>query len=540
MGRHEQFAAGCLLGALAACAAPLATAASGAAPSPQEVAEQVDAAITAETIKGADVAPRCDDETFLRRVWLDIVGDVPAPEHVIAFCLDPSPDKRAAIVRELLANEQYGVNWARYWRDVVFSRRVEDRALLAANAMEADLSAQLNADMPWNEIASQFITARGDVRENGATAIMMAQDGRTEETTAEIARIFLGIQIQCAQCHDHPYDSYAREQFHELAAFFPRIAVRPVRSATRRSFEVVVSDRPQRRRRANNDRLPTPEHLMPDLDDPEAPGTLMQPKFFLTGATLPAGTYDAERRATLAEWLTGNEWFATALVNRLWAELVGEGFYMPVDDIGPERTPQAPGAVSALSVAFVESGYDVKRLIETICATDAYQRESRPRRGSDQPAFAANVPQPLRADQLYNAVTSALEIAEEAPGRQDFRRGRGAAGRAGYNATFGYDPSDPRDEIVGSIPQSLALMNSPQLAAALRASRRTVLGQLVRDIPSNEQLTAELYLRFLSREPTADELAATLRYIAELPDRGAAAEDLAWTLINSAEFQHRR
>ena len=180
-------------------------------------------------------------------MWLDIVGDIPTPEHVTAFLLDPAKDKRERVVRELLANPQYGQNWARYWRDVILSRRLEDRAAIVANPLVVALTEKFNENESWDKIAAEFITATGDVRENGATAIHMAQDGRTEETTAEMSRIFLGIQIQCCQCHDHPYDRWKREQFHELAAFFPRIAVRPVQSPTRRSFEVVADDRPELR-----------------------------------------------------------------------------------------------------------------------------------------------------------------------------------------------------------------------------------------------------------------------------------------------------
>ena len=329
------------------------------------------------------LAPRVDDATFLRRVWLDIVGDIPTPEHVTAFLLDPAKDKRERVVRELLDNPQYGQNWARYWRDVILYRKLEDRAAIVANPLVVALTEKFNENEPWDKIAAEFITATGDVRENGATAIHMAQDGRTEETTAEMSRIFLGIQIQCCQCHDHPYDRWKREQFHELAAFFPRIAVRPVQSPTRRSFEVVADDRPDGGRRPNPDaegRRGQPEHYMPDLDDPAAPGTRMQPKFFLTRPELPFGTPDAERRGTVAKWMTENPWFATAFVNRMWAELVGEGFYEPIDDIGPDRTPSAPKAVEFLSRSFAESGYDVKWLFRAICATEAYQRESRPRR----------------------------------------------------------------------------------------------------------------------------------------------------------------
>ncbi|HEX6960872.1 MAG TPA: DUF1549 domain-containing protein, partial [Lacipirellula sp.] len=231
-----------------------------AKPQPAKVAAQIDASLAKEVLTdGVAVAPRCDDATYLRRVWLDIVGDIPTPEHLIAFTLDRSPDKRQRVVRELLADPHYGLNWARYWRDVIFYRRIEDRALIAANALEADLSQWLNENLPWDEVAGKFITATGDVRENGATAIIMAQEGRTEETTAEIARIFLGMQIQCAQCHDHPYDRWKREQFHELAAFFPRIGVRPVRSATRRSFQVAASDRQMRIPKNDDGNRPMPE-----------------------------------------------------------------------------------------------------------------------------------------------------------------------------------------------------------------------------------------------------------------------------------------
>ena len=315
--------------------------------------------------------------------------------------------------------------------------------------MEADLSEPLNKNVPWNDVAEQFITATGDVRENGATAIIMAQEGRTEETTAEVARIFLGMQIQCAQCHDHPYDRWKREDFHELAAFFPRIGVRPVQSATRRSFQVVASDRRMRIPKNDNGNRPMPEHMMPDLEDPSAPGTQMQPKFFLTTAKLPTGTLDVDRREKLALWLTGNEWFAVAAVNRMWAELVGEGFYEPVDDIGPDREPRAPETMKLLAANFRRSGYDMKWLVETICATEAYQRQSRPRSAEeDHVPFAASVPQPLRADQLYNAVLSALDMNDEEPQEQGRGGGGGLYRRPGrrgqFNLTFGYDPSEPR------------------------------------------------------------------------------------------------
>ena len=368
---------------------------------------------------------------------------------------------------------------------------------------------------------------------------------RSEETTAEVARIFLGMQIQCAQCHDHPYDRWKREQFHELAAFFPRIGVRPVRTATSRSFQVVASDRQFRFAKADDGNRPMPEHFMPDLLDPSAPGTQMQPKFFLTTAKLPYGTVDSERREMLAKYLTRNEWFAVAMVNRLWSELVGQGFYEPVDDVGPDRTATAPETMEILAQGFRDADYDVKWLFETIAATEAYQRQSRPRGAEDDATpFAANVPQPLRADQLYNAILSALDVPEASPQA----RGRGGAGggyrgqrdqRTQFNLTFGFDPSEPRESISGSIPQSLAMMNSAQVAGSLRANRG-VLSGLLAEIKDNDELFTELYLRTLSRQPTDDELARAAAYLDEVGNRKQAIEDFAWALVNSAEFRHRR
>jgi len=516
----------------------LSTNATAAQPSASATAQRIDAAIAEELFDDqTQLAPKSDDETYLRRIWLDLVGDIPTPEDLTAFVLDPSPDKRDRTVRQLLESPYYGQNWARYWRDVVFSRQLEDRAYMAANAMETDLAGWLNEGQGWDSIATRFINASGNVLEQGNTAIVMAQDGRTEEMTAEISRIFLGIQIQCAQCHDHPSDRWKRKQFHELAAFFPRVGVRPLRGLSKRSFEVYSSDRFGKKAKKNNDRRPQAEHFMPDLDDPTAKGTKIQPKFFLTKATLPLDSSDAERRTQLAEWLTDNEWFAIALVNRVWSELVGEGFYEPVDDIGPDREATVPKAVKLLANKFRQSNYDLKWLLRTICQTEAYGRESRPRHKSGETPLTANVPQRLRSDQLFNAAFSALEIAETSEGPSRRRRN---GPRQQFAEIFGYDPSVSRDSVSASIPQVLALMNSPQLNRALVANHSNLLGRLLDEVEDNEQLIVELYLRCLSRQPTKAELSLLFAYGEQVGDRQQAFEDLLWSLINSAEFQYRK
>lgn len=546
-----------LLTILACFSAPISIAL--AKPDAAQIAHEVDRLLGEEilTNSSAQLVPRTNDATFLRRAWLDIVGDIPTPEHVTAFLIDPAPDKRERVVRELLADPQYGQNWARYWRDVIMSRKLEDRAAIVSNPLVADLTSKLNENEPWNKLATEFITAKGDVRENGITAIQMAQDGRTEETTAEMSRIFLGIQIQCAQCHDHKTDRWTRDQFHEFAAFFPRVAVRPVNTPTRRSFEVVADDRAGRPMDAGKEgRLGRSEHLMPNLQNPSEPGKLMEPKFFLTSAAMPLGSPDAKRRGAVAKWMTENPWFATAMVNRMWSELVGEGFYQPIDDMGPDRTPTAPKTVEYLSRSFAESGYDVKWLFETICATEAYQRECRQRReeGSGTP-FAANVVQPLRSDQLFNALLTAVDADESTPGegRKDRRErrermknvagayGRNATVRNAFEAAFGFDPSDPRETVTSSIPQSLAMMNGVRVNLAVMAGDdETLLGRLLRENKEDRPLVEELYLRTLGREPTQEELKIAMQYRGTVKERGEAFEDIFWALLNSAEFSHRR
>ena len=299
---------------------------------------------------GVGARSQVDDETYLRRVSFDLIGQLPTPEEVTLFVLDPAKDKREKLVDRLLADERFGENWARYWRDVVLYRRSDERALIATDSVTSYLTAELNKGTGWDEIARACISANGNLTEDGSTALIASQWGEVPETAAEVSRVFLGVQIQCAQCHDHPTDRWKRQQFHELAAFFARIAVRPIKvDGKRRGFEVTSTDegfkdRPpaaqakiKAKAKGKNRRF---EHFMPDLENPTAEGTLMEPVFFLTGQKLPVGTSDEDRRKTLGDWITSaeNPWFARAFVNRVWGELVGVGFYEPIDDLGPDRT----------------------------------------------------------------------------------------------------------------------------------------------------------------------------------------------------------
>lgn len=516
---------------------------------PAAVAKEVDR-LLAEEMKydSAKLAAKADDGTFLRRVSLDIAGVNPTPAEIDKFLLDPDPAKRQKLVVAKLATAKYAENWAWYWRDVIMYRRSEDRAQIVNQALTTYLKDSLAANKGWDEIATAFITATGDVRTDGHTGLIMAQNGRPEETVAEISRIFLGIQIQCAQCHNHPTDAWQREQFHELAAFFPRVAVRPSQQQTAdRTFLIEGTDNNRfgRGEFMGNRFRGTNEHRMPDLKNPSAPGKTMSPVFFVTGQKVSLGASDKERRGKLAEWITSEKdpWFAKAFVNRLWSELLGEGFHEPVDDLGPEREVSAPQTFDYLAAAWAKEKYDVKWLFETITATEAYQRASRPRRQENEPAFAAQINQRLRADQIYSNLTQAFG---EAPQRFGFGGRGGGGGRFGFggarfqfNAVFGYDPSTRRDEIASSIPQALMLMNGSQVTQAANSRGFAGLSKLLRDNPKNDDMTAALYLRILGREPTTSELTTVDNYIRSANDRALGYEDLAWALLNSTEFVHR-
>lgn len=531
-------------------AASKVTAASAVSVKPAAKAAPVNKSAEPSLPASTKLAKQADDETFLRRATMDLIGQPPTPAQITAFVLDASPDKRTKMVDKLLDKSEFGQNWGRYWRDVIMYRRSEDRAQIAGPALTDYLTEQFNKNIPWDQIARSFITASGDIRENGATGVIAAQFGQAAEVTAEVSRIFMGIEIQCANCHNHPTDRWKRTQFHELAAFFPRLSMRPVnKDAGQRSFEVVGNDRP-RLVQPKNANIPRgeAEHYMVDLKNPTAKGTLMQPVFFLTGQKLPLGTPDAERRSTIAKWITSKQdpWFAKAFVNRIWAELVGEGFYEPVDDIGPDRECTAPKTLEYLADQFASHNYDVKWVYRTIMATDAYQRDSRSRHLPGEAPFAANCPQRLRGDELFSSLMAAIGLDDARIGRLGGGGGAGARYqprdlRGVFNAVFGYDPSVRRDEVVGSIPQALVLMNSPQIARAIDGRREaTALGELLAKTNDNEAVATELYLRCLAREPKPAELKTCLDHVKETGNRAEAFEDVLWALVNSTEFLHRK
>jgi len=571
------------------------------------LAEKVDQLIEAELKKSKiEPAKLANDEDFLRRVTFDLAGRMPTTSEVILFGLDSKPDKRQAVINELLKSDDYAVNWARYWRDVIYLRATDVRSRINQSEFEDWMTTQLKENKSWKKITTDLLTATGDVRKNGNTALIFAHQGDPAELAAETSRIFLGIQIQCANCHDHPTDKWKRNSFHELAAFFPRVRVRPVRDAMPRTFEVVSMNQGnqfaqrmkmlqdptmlfraydrngdgkltekevQRTRMArgferlvstadkNGDKALTAEELksipvpdnarrfmteyhMPDLKDPTSAGTVVHPVLFV-GTKAPQGLDDLERREILSKFLTAqsNPWFSRAIVNRLWAEMLGEGFYMPIDDIGPERSAVYPEVLDALADGFTANGYDLKWLCRTITNTRAYQRQMQTKtEGQFQTPFAAQSPTRLRGDQIFTAITQVFGVDDLQANRNsgDRRYGASRSARGQFSTLFTFDPSTAQDEITGDVPQALFMMNSTAINGMLGTNRNTKLAQISKEFPQNKDAIQELYLLTLSREPSKTEIQICQEYIQSTDNRNAALEDLMWSLLNSSEFITKR
>lgn len=501
-------------------------------------------------------SPRTTDEQFLRRVMLDLAGRLPTAKELQTFVNDKARDKRAQAIDRLLASEEFARHWAGGWRAIVSSLIAEVRIKSTEKQFEEWLFQQITTGQSWAQITRGIVAAKGDllaprgpntpkpsddvqVNPNGATYFLLSHTGNDAVTdrAAATSRVFLGIQIQCAQCHDHPSDIWKQEQFHQFAAFFARTREQPVRDpAAKQPVAVRLAS------------LPRGEHQMVDTRDPNKK-TVTHPKF-ITGAALPPGRPDEERRQALADWITdpSNYWFAAAFVNRTWAELMGQGFYQPVDNLGPLQEATYPDVLLALAAHFRASDYDIRGLYRLILNSEAYQRQARLGEATDTHLrFTANYPSRLRAEDLWASLVQVLGGTEQ-PGRGREQR---APGKAPTNparlnierlfvSTFFFDPSASPDNVEGTIPQALMLMNNRPIQDRIRATGPTVLAELLRQTTQDEEAVRILYVRVLARKPTATEVQACLDHLKKSKSRAEGFEDILWCLINSAEFATRR
>ena len=468
-------------------------------------------------------APSADDAEFLRRIHLDLHGLIPTREQAATFLADTDEGKRARLVDALLASPRYGEHLADIWQAYLMSPLADDQPS-RAERLRHWLAKEFNAST-WDRIATGLLTATGKMEENPAVTYLI--EGRLPRSVPDLtdltSRYFMGVRLNCAQCHDHPFVNWKQQDFWGMAAFFAQVQT-PGRA--KQVYQLGVVDDPRLTLSVLR------EAGMIDGFMPRAPT-------FLGGEEMAAGK--GPGRAALATWLTSpqNPYFARAMVNRTWWRLFGRGIVQPVDDMHERNAPTHPELLELLARRFAESGFDLKFLTRAIVLSRAYQRTSRPGESSSQPAVAAAAERQaalfgrmsikvLSAGQLYDSLETTFGPPAKTPGL-DARQGA----RREFTQFFGEDGDPDPTAYRRGIPHLLRLMNSAQFAGR---NLDAIVDRFSASNRAPEDVAADLFLAILSRRPTADERARFSAYARDVGSAREAYRELAWALMMTSEF----
>ncbi|MBL8793790.1 MAG: DUF1553 domain-containing protein [Planctomycetia bacterium] len=541
----------------AVAVAGVASAADGEAPAQRDIKPVVQR-IDQEIQKKLDEAklkpsPRTDDAEFLRRAYLDITGKIPSADKARAFLDSQEADKRAKLIDELLASPDYGRHFAIIWRTMLVKRDEANRTL-NSRGFQDWLTEQFNQNPGWHKTVQAMLTAEGETDKNPAGFFFLANRDMTRLDPAKITgttfNLFLGVQMQCAECHNHPFVSeWKQSDFWGLAAFFGRVrdtatparANQPPATANIAETAATASKTGKRPGGGFGGRpMPTGATIaIPSATDPNKVVGSAKAKFF-EGEEPKLGSQPPYRPA-VAEWLTSaeNKYFAKAAVNRMWAHLLGRGFVNPVEDMNHDNEPSHPELLQALAKEFGASGFDLKHLIRCICNSETYQRSSAPiaENKDDDKLFSHQTVKVMSAESLYDSLTAAMG-SEPSVGGGGGRPGgggqRGFAGGAREQFVRFFDTREEGDDASDSghgIPQFLRLMNSAQLNRTT-----TLVNRLAKEGLSHDKAIEAMYLSTLSRRPTPTEAEKLGAYVAKQADPKKGYDGVMWILLNSAEF----
>ncbi|HEY2746194.1 MAG TPA: DUF1549 and DUF1553 domain-containing protein [Polyangia bacterium] len=474
------------------------------APRRELTAADVDQKLAAAWRKAHLVAgPLADDATFLRRVTIDLTGTIPTADAVRAFLAAKRRDKRARAVDELLESPAYARHWAIYWDRALMGRLPKNVPVLDHAGFDRWLEDQFADNRPWNEIVRELVGTSGVNTEEPAVNWILRYSQQPTDLTGKLSRLFLGVQIQCAQCHDHPSEKWKQDDFRSLAACFARTG------------PVLLEDKMKGQTR----KVELRDQPGPTFGGPKTPDLrliALAPPRALDGTDFSNAD---NRRAAFAAWLTQpeNPWFARAIVNRYWAHLVGRGFVEPIDDFRHSNPTVMPELLDALAADFVAHGYDLSRLIRLICGTRAYQLAvvgGKPGDGDEQ-LFVHHRMRPLTGEELYNALSSAtnLENALQKAGLPNVEQIKTQI-QGAFDFLFSTDEeAAPPTDFAGSIQQALLFLNGRLVNRASASVPGMTLAGIL-DFPADDPLKIEaLYLRTLSRKPTPAETARWIAYV---------------------------
>lgn len=482
------------------------------------LAKAIDQAInqrlSAEQVKAS---PLADDAEFLRRISLDITGVIPTADRVAAFLDSKDPDKRAKLIDELLADSQYGRHMADVWTLLMFPVESNNRRL-TPEPLAKWLEKEFNGNTPWNKLITELLTSTGTQEQNGAVTYFLANP-TVDKMTDSSTRLFLGVQLQCAQCHNHPFTAWKQSEYWAMAAFFMKVRPDNTNKAGKQGTSPGLSEGAMADR--GKARLPESAKIVPAK--------------FLQGEQPKLETKDPYR-PVLAKWMTGGEnpFFARAMVNRTWAKLFGRGLVNPIDDMHEANLPSHPELLKLLSDQFVASDFDLKHLIRAICNSQAYQRTSKPANGNESASealFSHMAIKALTPEQLYDSLSKVMGEASKNEGNRRTNGGRVQLGaRAAFAAFFRTDDNADPTEYAGGIPQALRLMNSAQL------NRATPLVDQAAKASEPQKAVERLYFGTLARRPSGEEVQKMSAHVAKQSDAKKAYGDILWALLNSSEF----
>ncbi len=522
---------------------------------PEPVHEDLDsgevvAAINAEIHRGWEVAEfrpsaKADDAEWLRRVSLDLIGRIPTVEEAETFLANKRPRKRIELVDKLLDDTAFARNLTTIWTNLLVGRRAEQR--VNKPALQKFLRMSFAANRPWNQIVYDLVAAEGNNVENGATNFLIAHlNNDALPATAVTARVFLGEQLQCNQCHNNPFNKSQQATFWELHSFFSQTACVPRQAIDSRTGQQKYSYTELVTNTAGGPIFYETQNGVMRVAFPRFHGESVDP------------SPETNRRATLARLMTeGNQpQLAGAYVNRIWEHFLGHGFTSSADDIGPHSPASHPELLSLLARQFIRSGYDTKQLVRWICTSEPYQLSSRFGSGNQSddpvegqlPAFSRMYVKSMTPEQVYDSFVIATKA--HLAGGVDWEQAEVQRQRwlAQFVVDYNTDENEEAMELDGNLVQALTLMNGQLVEKALETSPGTFLGDVVRSRTDEKEKIREMCLAVLSRPPTTFELAQMRKLVRQdtmqIAARGAQRQlaesegyqDLFWALLNSNEF----
>lgn len=506
---------------------------------------------------GVKPSPEATDGEWCRRVFLDLIGRIPSLEELESFVGDKSSTKRADLVARLLGDDyvdEYARHWTDVWAAVLIGRNV-DNDLVDRPGMRQYLRRAFSKNIPYDRFMEELVTATGVNRNtrglenfNGATNFLSGkmQEGGVQ-AAAKTAQIFLGLQVQCTQCHDHPFNNHKQNQFWEFNAFFRQ--VRGLRrfggSQDVQAVELVDEDfAGERGSNAEEAELfyERRNGLMKVAYPVFVDGTAISRSGYLPGKLDDGTEYGVNRRVELARLMKASPLLPLAIVNRMWGQFLGYGFTKPVDDLGDHNPPSHPALLEGLAERFREQSFDLKELVRWIVLSRPYALSSRGSAAnkSDDPSlgqpplFSRFYLRQMQAEQLYESLLTATRAdrvgGEEAAKKKDRWLSQ-------FVIAFGTDEGDDATTFNGSIPQVLMMFNGDLVKNATSVNKGGFLDEVAKDGSNNSAKINALYMAALARKPLAPEIkTANAIMLARKGDATGALQDIWWAVLNSNEF----